>query len=171
MRPSIILVLILAVAALASGTPSSCSVFEFSFTVELPAPPPVAWNSATGNIGDWWDHSMSKDPYKLVIEAWPGGQFREEFDSEGNGVVHADVTYSQQNEKLRMDGPMGLAGYAVHMVTTWTFAPGETKGTTLMTVEVHAAGEILEGWDSLVEKTWHHFIEDRLVPYLAADPK
>lgn len=171
MRLAIVSILILTVASLSYGGTSACSVFEFSFTVELPASPAVVWNSATGNVGDWWDHSMSENPYKLVIEAWPGGQFREEFDEFGNGVIHADITYAKENEMLRMDGPMGLAGYAVHMVTTWTFVPGEKDNTTIMAIEVHAAGEIQDGWDAIVEKTWHHFIEDRLGAYLADDPK
>ncbi len=171
MRLTILLIVILTAASLVQGETSACGAFEFSFAVELPATPAVVWNSATGNVGDWWDHSMSDNPYKLVIEPWPGGQFREEFDASGNGVIHADITYAKQNKMLRMEGPLGLAGYAIHMVTTWTLVPGDTDNTTLMTVEVHAAGEVQDGWDAIVEKTWRHFIEDRLGNYLAGDPK
>ena len=132
--------------------------FAFTFETVLPATPATAWAAATGDISGWWDHSMSGAPTRLVIEPRPGGRFLEEFDEGGDGVVHAEVTYVKTGAMLRMVGPMGLAGYAIHMVTTWTFAAGESDGTTLMTVEVRATGEIQEGWDALVEKTWRHFI-------------
>ena len=81
--------------------------------------------------------------------------------------MHADVTYVKSGEMLRMVGPLGLAGHALHMVTTWTFAPGEAENTTVLTVQVNATGEVHEGWGEVVEKTWRHFIGERLAPHLA----
>lgn len=143
--------------------------FAFSFTTTLPAAPAAAWDAATGDVLPWWDHSMSGDPHAMEIQPRPGGLFLETFDANGDGVAHATVTYAERNEMLRMEGPMGLAGNAIHMVTTWTFAPGAADGTCDLTVAVHAVGEVYEGWPELVESTWRHFIEQRLRPYLAGE--
>lgn len=140
--------------------------FRFQFTVALPGTPEEVFDAATGDISGWWDHSMSGDPVALEIQPKPGGHFLEIMDEDGGGVIHATVTQVQRGKMLRMEGPLGLAGHAITMVTTWTLAPGE-NGTDL-TVEVHATGEVHEGWGEVVEKTWRHFIEGRLLPYLEA---
>jgi len=158
-------VLALALPAFAAD-PVPTGAFTFTFDTELAATPAEAWSAATGDISAWWDHSMSDAPYRLVIEPHPGGRFLEEFDAAGDGVVHADVTYVKSGEMLRMVGPMGLAGHAIHMVTTWTFTPGANETTTL-TVQVNAVGEVHEGWAEIVETTWRHFIVERLAPHLA----
>lgn len=165
----------LALIALAAVTPAAEPVptgsFSFTFDTVLQAPPAEAWAAATGDVSGWWDHSMSGDPHRMVIEPKPGGVFLEEFDASGDGVVHADVTYVRTGEMLRMVGPLGLAGHALHMVTTWTFAPGDADGTTVLTVKVNASGEVHEGWGEIVETTWRHFIGDRLAPFVAGTLK
>lgn len=139
----------------------------FSFTVETMAPgqPEQVYDATFGDVSGWWDHSMSDDPHAMYIEAKPGGAFMEIFDESGDGVRHAVVTHAERGEMLRFEGPLGLAGHAIHMVTTWTFADGD-EGHTLIAVEVHAAGEVHEGWAAVVERTMRHFLVDRLTPYL-----
>jgi len=161
------LLLLTSTAVAADEIPTGA--FAFAFTSTLPAPPAAVWEAATGDVLPWWDHSMSGAPHALEIQPRPGGLFLETFDAGGDGVAHATVTYAKRNELLRMEGPMGLAGHAVHMVTTWTFAPGTAAGTCDMTVAVHAAGEVHEGWPEVVEATWRHFIDERLGPYLAGE--
>jgi len=160
------LLLLLPAAAGAETAPVPAGAFAFTFTVTLPAAPAQVWAAATGNVLPWWDHSMSGDPHAMVIEPRPGGLFLETFDASGDGVAHAVVTYARRPQMLRMEGPLGLAGHAIHMVTTWTLAPGAAPGTTDFTVEVHAAGEVHEGWPDVVEATWRHFIDERLRAYL-----
>ena len=139
--------------------------FQFSFLVELPGTPDEVFAEATGDISPWWDHSMAENPVSLSIEPVPGGRFLEIMDADGGGVVHATVTQVQKGKMLRMVGPMGLAGYAVDMVTTWTLEPS-IQGGTAFTVEVHAVGEVQEGWGEVVEQTWRHFIEGQLKAHL-----
>lgn len=141
--------------------------FRFEFTVAMPGSPEEVFDAATGDVSGWWDHSMSGDPIELTIEPRPGGHFLEIMDEQGGGVVHATVIQAQRGKLLRMHGPMGLAGFAVDMVTTWTLEENDAGGTDFH-VEVHAAGEIYEDWGELVEKTWRHFIEGRLLPHLEA---
>jgi uncharacterized protein YndB with AHSA1/START domain len=146
------------------------NVFSFEKQITLPGTPENIFDAVTGDISGWWDHHMSEHPKKLFIEPKPGGGFWEIFDDAGNGVLHARVTYSDRGKKLRFEGPLGLAGKAIQMVTTYEFQP-VGNDSTLFKVSVHAAGEVEEEIPALVEKVWDHFIFERLKPYVeSGDP-
>jgi hypothetical protein len=70
-----------------------------------------------------------------------------------------------RGELLRFEGPLGLAGNALLMVHTYELKPVGT-GSTHLTVTVRATGEVQEGWAEAVEGVWHHFIDERFVPYI-----
>jgi hypothetical protein len=140
-------------------------IFSFDKQVTLPGTPTQIFDAATGDISGWWDHSFSNNPKKFFIEAKPGGGFIEIFDDEGNGVLHATVIYSQRGKMIRFDGPLGLTGRAVQIVTTYEFSEVGTD-STLMKVSVHGSGEMEEGMPAIVEKVWEHFIFERFKPYV-----
>ena len=140
-------------------------VFSFDKEVTLPGLPETIFDAVTGDISGWWDHSFSDHPKKFFIEAKPGGGFWEIFDDKGNGVLHATVIYSDRGKILRFDGPLGLSGKAIQVVTTYTFNPVGSD-STLFKVAVHAAGEVDEGVPEIVESVWNHFIFERLEPYI-----
>lgn len=142
-------------------------IFSFDKEVILPGTPEQIFDAATGDISGWWDHSFSDNPKKFFIEAKPGGGFYEIFDDEGNGVLHATVIYSQRGKMIRFDGPLGLSGRAVQIVTTYEFSEAG-KDSTLMKVSVHGSGEMEEGMPAIVEKVWEHFIFERFEPYIKA---
>jgi hypothetical protein len=152
-------------AATAVELPSGA--FGFAFTATLPGTPMQIYDTVTGDISGWWDHTMSEHPVRLEIEPRPGGGFWEIFDASGDGVRHAVVTYAKRGEILRFEGPLGLTGHALNMVTTYTLTPAGDDSTRL-TVTVNAAGEVEPRWPALVEQTWRHFIFERLQPYVAA---
>ena len=131
--------------------------FTFVRKVTVPVAPDVAYDLATGDLKGWWDHTMSERPVQLCIEPRVGGGFWELFDSAGNGVRHAVVTYAQRGQRLRFEGPLGLGGNAVHMVHTYAFVPIAGGGTEL-TVTVAAAGQMEREWPQLVAGVWDHFL-------------
>jgi hypothetical protein len=67
-----------------------------------------------------------------------------------------------------MEGPLGLAGHAILMVMTYELEPA-SKENTLLKVRVHASGEVQPGWPEIVQKTWRHFLFDRLVPFVTGE--
>jgi hypothetical protein len=142
-------------------------IFSFDKEVTLPGTPEQIFDAATGDISGWWDHSFSGNPKKFYIEPKPGGGFYEIFDDKGNGVLHATVIYSQRPKMIRFDGPLGLSGRAVQIVTTYEFSESGND-STLMKVSVHGSGEMEEGMPSIVENVWEHFIYDRFKPYIEA---
>ena len=143
--------------------------FAFAFERTVPGSPHATFDALTGDISDWWDHSFSGNPYRLYIEPRPGGGFYEMFNESGDGIRHAVVTAAERGALLRFEGPLGLAGHALHMVATYELAEVGLEGTsTNLKVTVHAAGEIQDGWAEAVEDVWHHFIDERFVPYVEA---
>ncbi len=143
--------------------------FTFTFERTVPGTPRVTFDALTGDISGWWDHTFSGNPYRLYIEPRPGGGFYELFNESGDGVRHAVVTAAERGALLRFEGPLGLAGHALHMVATYELAEVGLEGTsTNLKVTVHAAGEMQDGWAKTVEDVWHHFIDERFVPYMEA---
>lgn len=145
----------------------SYDVFSFDKQVTLPGTPEEIFDAATGDISGWWDHHMSENPKEFFIEPVPGGGFWEIFDEEGNGVLHASVIYADRGKILRFDGPLGLSGKAIQIVTTYEFEPVGAD-STLFKVSVHASGEVEEGIPGLVEGVWEHFIFEQFKPYIEA---
>lgn len=141
------------------------SVFSFSFDTTLPAPPEEIYDALTGDISGWWDHHFVERPYRLYIEAKPGGGFYEIFDESGDGAKHATVILAERGKRLRFDGPLGLSGRAIQTVTSYDLAPAG-PGATKLTVSAHGSGEMDETVPGLVEKVWKHFILERFKPYI-----
>jgi len=138
--------------------------FQVVQEVILPASPEAVYDAATGDISGWWDHHISEHPKKLYIEAKPGGGFWEIFDDSGDGVLHATVTMAERGKILRFVGPLGLAGRALEMVTTYEFWP-DPAGTKLR-VTCNVSGQIDDGLDKIVDAVWRHFIGEQLKAYI-----
>jgi hypothetical protein len=144
--------------------------FSFEQQLTLPGTTTQIYDAMTGDISGWWDHSFSKKPYKLYIDAIPGGGFYEIFNAGGDGAKHATVIYSDRGKMLRFDGPLGLSGKAIQMVTTYEFFEAGPDSTTLK-LSVHGSGEIEEGLPAKIDSVWHHFLFERFKPYVEGGMK
>jgi hypothetical protein len=151
--------------AFSENKPLQYGAFLVSHELTLPGNPEQIYDAISGDISGWWDHSFSESPKKFYIEAKPGGGFWEIFDDQGNGVKHATVIFAARGKYLRFDGPLGLSGRAIQVVTTYTFKPVGSDSTRLE-VSVHAAGEMEEGVAETVDRVWHHFMFERFKPYV-----
>ncbi|MCB2213464.1 SRPBCC domain-containing protein [bacterium] len=166
--------------AYAETEPFEINGFSITQTVTVPGTPMDAFNTFTGDIKPWWDHSMSENPDVLRIDPYAGGQFYEKMSNGQGTVEHARVIFAMPGKLLRLHGPFGLSGLAVDMVSTITFAPvsadGEevqpgasgdvTSDSTRVTVEGHIVGQIDTELAEIVDGVWHHFLTDRLKPYM-----
>lgn len=138
--------------------------FQIQQELVLPASPEAVYDAVTGDISGWWDHSFSKQPKKLYLEAKPGGGFWEIFNDSGDGALHATVIFAERGKAIRFTGPLGLSGQAVNMVTTYEFSP-DLAGTKLR-LTCNVAGQFEDGEDKAVDAVWHHFLFERLKPYI-----
>jgi uncharacterized protein YndB with AHSA1/START domain len=155
-------------SGLATGrvTGYSAGGFALIHEIVLPVPPAEAFAAFTGEIGGWWDHAFSKHPRRLFIDARPGGAFCEVFDDQGNGAVHARVTYVERGKRLRFVGPLGLAGEPLEMIHTVDFE--SSGGGTRMKLAVTGVGQIDAGWPPVVDRVWNHFLVERFQPHVKA---
>ena len=141
--------------------------FDFEMNFSYPGDPVFVYDHLTGDISDWWDHSFSENPYRLFIEARPGGGFYEIFNESGDGAKHATVIYAERGKMLRMEGPLGLSGNALTLVCTYTLKPSGNN-STLLTLNVNGAGAFPDGTPEIVRQVWEHFLWERFKPYIEA---
>ena len=139
--------------------------FRFEMNFSYPGDPEFIYDHLTGDISAWWDHSFSQDPYRLYIEARPGGGFYEIFDESGDGARHATVIFAKRGEMLRMEGPLGLSGLALTLVCTYSLQPSGDDGT-LLTLQVNGSGEFDGKTPELVRQVWEHFLWEQFRPYI-----
>ena len=140
--------------------------FRIEQELILPATPNEVYDAVTGDISAWWDHSFSGHPKKLYVEARPGGGVYEIFDDAGNGALHATVIYADRGKKLRYTGPLGFSGRAIDLVTTYDLA-ADGAGTKFH-LTVTASGDVDEQLAAAVDGVWHHFLDERLKPYITS---
>ncbi len=149
-------------AAPVAAQASSYGTFAFHDTVTVPGDAGTTFDRFV-DVNAWWDHRFSEAPARFYIEPKPGGGFWELFDEAGNGVRHAVVIAVQRGALLRMEGPLGLSGKALHMVYSIGFtARGDS---TMVSLEVRGAGELDPAWPAVVQGVWHHFLAERFKPY------
>jgi hypothetical protein len=98
---------------------------EIEAEIEIAAPLEAVWHGLVNEIGEWWDHTFTDDPYGVFLEPTIGGRFYEQFDESGAGALYAHVTYLEPMKMLRMSGPMGMPG-ARQYVKTYRL---EARGT------------------------------------------
>jgi uncharacterized protein YndB with AHSA1/START domain len=162
---AIMFVVCIAVPALRADTKDlQTGAFQVEQDLVLPASPEDVYDAVTGDISGWWDHHFSDHPKRLYIEAKPGGGFWEIFNDAGDGVLHATVIYAERGKRLRFRGPLGFSGQAVDVVTTYDFTP-DPAGTKLH-LTCNVSGQIADGEDKVVDALWHHFLVERLKPYI-----
>lgn len=133
----------------------------------VPVDPDRAYELLSGDISGWWDHRFRDSGGRFFLEARPGGGFYEYFDEEGNeGVLHGTVIYAERGKRISYRGPLGFNGKALDLVVSYLLEP--IDGGTRVTVDVHGAGELEEGWAEAVDRVWYHFLIERFVPYVEA---
>jgi hypothetical protein len=140
--------------------------FEVVQETVVPGTTDAVYDEITGDVSGWWDHTMSDDPARLVIDARPGGHFYEHFDEAGeNGAIHATVIYADRGKKLVFRGPLGFSGHPLELVVTWELT-ADGVDRTRVKVTCRGEGELQEGWAEAVDDVWHHWLIERFRPWM-----
>lgn len=163
------LTLLALIAQATAPEPFTPQGFRSQVVVEIAAPRPEVFEAATGDVSPWWDHSFALEPAELVIEPAFGGRFYERLrDGTDDGALHARVIYVDAPSQLRLNGPLGLSGRAIDLVSSWSLEEIEAGEGTRFTVDLAMTGEIDAELAATVTRVWVHFIEGRLKPYVEA---
>lgn len=151
-------------SAVAEIKETKLSGFTIEQEIVLPGSPVEVYDAVTGDITPWWDHRFSATSKKLYIEPRPGGGFYEIFNDAGEGVLHATVIYAERGKRLRYTGPLVLSGKVADFAVTYDLAPDPAGTRFHLTVNV--AGQLPDGIEKIADSVWHHFLFERLKPYL-----
>ena len=148
----------------AAVKPLEVGGFEVTHQLVVAGTPTQVFDMITGDLKPWWDHTFIEHPTALYVEPWPGGGFYEIFDGVGNGVRHAMVTWAERGRRLRLEGPLGLAGNGVVFVSTYDLSAQGTDSTAIH-FKSSFAGKVEKGWAGSVDGVWEHFLFERLKAY------
>lgn len=161
--------ILLCVACIALGQIKETKLAGFSIEqdIVLAGSPTEVYDTVTGDISPWWDHHFSDHPKKFFIEPKPGGGFYEIINDAGDGVLHATVIEAERGKRLRFTGPLGFAGSATEFVVTYDLK-ADPAGTHLH-LTANFAGQMSDGVEKMVDGVWHHFLFERLKPYLESE--
>lgn len=140
------------------------SAFTLEQEVVLAGTPTEVYDAVTGDISPWWDHHFTATPKKFYIEAKPGGGFYEIFNDAGDGLRHGTVIWAERGKRLRFAGPLVFSGQYAEFVTTYDLKP-DPAGTRLH-LTVNFGGQLPAGVEKNVDEVWHHFLFERLKPYM-----
>jgi len=144
--------------------PLEVHAYKISHELTVPGNPEETFDALSGDISAWWDHSFSEHPKALFIEPKPGGGFYELFDDAGNGVKHATVIAADRGKLLRFEGPLGLSGKAVLLISSYELSPAGVDSTHIK-FELHGIGELDDALAKIVDHVWYHFLFERFKPY------
>jgi len=144
--------------------------YKISHDLNVPGTPEEVYDALSGDISGWWDHSFSKNPKALYLEPRPGGAFMEIFDDAGNGVKHATVIAADRGKLLRFEGPLGLSGRAVQLISTYELSHIGSDSTHIK-FELHGIGELDDNLAKIVDGVWYHFLYEQFKPYMEEKKK
>ena len=139
-----LLLLLVAVPALADVVDITPTGFTMKHEVTVNATPDKAYSAFVSEVGSWWnmDHSYSKDPKGISIDARTGGCFCEKMPN-GGGVVHMTVVMALPGNTLRMVGGLGpLQSAGVHGSLTIRFTVEQPATKVEMS---YAVGGYIQG--------------------------
>jgi hypothetical protein len=162
---AIVVMIALPIVVNAEVTPFEIQGFEVTESVTIPGTPEQGFDTMTGDIKPWWDHSVSENPAELRIDSFAGGQFYEVMPDDRGTVQHAVVIYAERGVGLRLHGPFGLSGQAIDMVTNITYAATGADSTTV-SVKVNVVGQVDQNLAGILNNVWTHFLHGRLKPYV-----
>ena len=132
--------------------------------VDIDASPDQVWAALTEDVEAWWGSPyLQRTATSLVLDARPGGVFREDW-GDGQGAVWGVVSNLERARRLELHGPMGMTG-AVVGVTRFELHPAD-GGATRLRLSHEAFGHIDPETERNYGLGWQDLLGVRLKSYL-----
>lgn len=145
-----------------SSTPAHTLHIEEA--VLLHASPAQVFNALTNEIDAWWSQRVSTGS-QIHLEPIINGRFYESFNTDGQGVLYATVTYIKQDEEVRLSGTLELTKQIANIFVPHNFVriilqPQESS--TQVTLHHHIFGTINETMQSICQHRWQLLLNTHL---------
>jgi DNA-binding transcriptional ArsR family regulator len=132
--------------------------------VLLQASPSQVFEALTVGVDAWWSWRVSADS-KVYLEPIVNGRFYEAFDTTGQGIFYANVTYIKKDEEIRLRGPLELFEHAANMPVpdsyVRVFLQRDDNGTKL-SLSTYVAGGVDERAGDVCRLRWHTLLNQDL---------
>jgi DNA-binding transcriptional ArsR family regulator len=141
--------------------PNTPIAAEIEAEIVINADVDAVWRALTDDVGQWWDHTFTDNPYAIVLEPVIGGRFYEQFDETGAGALYATVTYLEPRRVLRTSGSMGMPGARQYVKTYRLEADGDrtivrTTASALGAIDAELLAGYRKGGLALLETLKRH---------------
>lgn len=118
--------------------------------------PQIVFRIFVDRVNEWWDQRLHPEA-RTVIEAVPGGQFKQLWSSGGaffGTVTHIDIPF-----RLRLAGPLAMARPAQSTVEL-TFEPGEggAGAATVLRLRHECVGFVDDETRATYDRSWRDLI-------------
>lgn len=137
-------------------------------TVLLQAAPPQVFAALTVGIDAWWKQRVSTDS-RIHLEPYVNGRFYEAFNTAGQGVLYATVTFIKQDEELRLQGTVELTEQVANMqaldnVVRITLKPKDNVTQLTLSHRIAGSGGQDETTGAVCRHRWGILLNRHLKP-------
>ena len=129
---------------------------RIDLAVTIAAAPDHVWHVLVDQADRWWTHRHRPDA-TVLLDATPGGTFRQEWD--GGGLVLATVLLADPPHALRLAGQLAMTR-AAHNLVDITLQP-DPDGTRL-TLAHTGFGDLDPGTEQQYTDGWAELVDTRL---------
>lgn len=155
------------VEADSKGAPAMSELGSIHIEAEtvIAASPQQVWLALTTQTAAWWGAPYERgEAEDIVLDARPGGLLLERW-ADGGGAVWGTVTAVRQDQRLEIEGPIGMAGPVTGVVRITLDPQGEG---TVVRLSHEAVGKVdyetqrrySLGWDDLLGVRLKALVED-----------
>ena len=137
-------------------------------SILLQAPPSHVFEALTAGIDFWWSQRASADS-QMYLEPYVNGRFYEAFNTAGQGILYATVTYIRQGQALRLRGTLELVEQVANTVALDNFIRIDLEPqeqATQITLSHHIVGHVEETTRDVCRRRWHTLLNEHLKPFV-----
>jgi DNA-binding transcriptional ArsR family regulator/uncharacterized protein YndB with AHSA1/START domain len=151
-----------------SATDLSANVILVEQSVLLQASPSQVFAALTSGINAWWNQRLSTDS-QMHLESHVNGRFYEAFNTAGQGVLYATVTYIKQDEELRLKGTVELTEQVANAPVPDNFVRVTLTvqgDATQLSLDHHMTSGVDEMTHDFCSRCWHILLHQHLKPFV-----
>ena len=134
----------------------------------LEASPSQVFEALTAGIDAWWSRRVSTDS-QVYLEPTVNGRFYEAFNTTGQGILYANVTFIKQDEEIRMKGTMELSEQIANapVLESYVRIILESQNfATQLSVIHHMSGNVGQASADVCTRSWHILLSQHLKPFV-----